>query len=87
MSLLDWLGTAAGACTTLSFVPQVLKVWRSRSARDISFGMYALFIAGLVLWLSYGVVLRAWPIIIANSVTLVLAFAILWMKLRYDRRP
>lgn len=83
----DWLGNVAGFCTTAAFVPQLLKVWRSRHARDISLGMYALFIAGLALWLAYGWLLQAWPIIIANGLTMLLAGTVLLMKLRYDAQP
>ena len=86
MSLADWLGHAAGFCTTAAFVPQVLKVWRSRSAQDISVGMYALFVFGLLLWLLYGWLLGAWPIVMANGITILLAGSVLVMKLRYDAR-
>ncbi len=79
----DMLGTVAGALTTISFVPQVLKIWKSKSAGDISFGMFLLFSSGIFLWLVYGVMIGAQPIIVANSVTLVLALAIVVMKIRY----
>lgn len=84
MTSTELIGHAAGFCTTVAFVPQVLKVWKSGSARDISVGMYAVFIAGLVLWLVYGWRLGAWPIVIANGLTIVLAGSVLAMKLRYD---
>jgi len=77
------LGVVAGAFTTIAFLPQVLKTWRSKSAHDISLGMLAIFSVGLVLWLVYGMLIGAWPIIVANSVTLVLALTILYFKLRY----
>jgi MtN3 and saliva related transmembrane protein len=79
----DWLGTLAGFCTTIAFLPQVLKVWRSRSARDISLVMYAVFTFGVGCWLVYGWMLMIWPIIIANIVTLVLVAAVIAMKLRW----
>lgn len=79
-------GYAAASCTTLSFVPQVLKVWRTRSAQDISSGMYLLFILGLALWLVYGTARVSWPIICANTVTIGLAGAVLLMKWRFARR-
>ncbi len=85
MTLSDGLGYAAATCTTLSFVPQALKVWRTRSAAGISTSMYSVFIVGLVLWLAYGVALHAWPIIAANAVTLLLATSVLVLKLRYER--
>jgi len=87
MSLTDLLGHAAGFCTTIAFVPQVLKVYRSRSARDISLGMYAVFVLGLALWLAYGWMLGAWPIVVANALTIALAGSVLVMKLRYDAAP
>lgn len=80
-----WLGLAAGVLTTVSFVPQLLKVWRTRSADDISTGMFVLFCTGLVLWLTYGVLIHDLAIIVANVVTLVLAGAILALKLKYSR--
>ena len=80
---LNVLGFAAGVLTTAAFVPQVLKLWRTRSARDISLAMYAVFTTGVVLWLVYGIALGSMPIIVANVLTLVLALAVLFMKLRY----
>lgn len=77
------LGIAAGSLTTLAFLPQVIKTWRTRSTHDISLGMFLLFSTGLVLWLIYGVWIGSWPIIIANAITLVLALTILYFKLRY----
>ncbi|APZ41909.1 SemiSWEET transporter [Acidihalobacter ferrooxydans] len=78
---IDSIGLAAGALTTVAFLPQVIKVWRTRSARDLSLGMYFTFTLGVALWLIYGILLHAWPIILANAVTLLLAGAILALKL------
>jgi MtN3 and saliva related transmembrane protein len=83
----DHLGFAAAACTTCAFIPQVLLVWRERTAAGISTGMYLIFIVGVALWLWYGVMLRAWPVIIANGLTLLLATSVLAMKLVFERRP
>lgn len=77
------IGLVAGVLTTVAFVPQVVKTWRSRSAHDLSLAMFAVFSAGLVLWLVYGVMIDAWPIVIANAITLVLSLTILYFKLRY----
>lgn len=77
------VGYAAAILTTISFVPQVLKVWRTRSARDVSLGMYSLFTLGIFIWLVYGVLIESWPVILANFVTLVLAGMVLAMKLRF----
>ena len=84
MTLIDLLGLSAGSLTTISFVPQVIKTWRSKSADDISTGMFAIFSIGLVMWLIYGLYLQSLPIIIANTVTLVLTLVILILKYRYS---
>jgi MtN3 and saliva related transmembrane protein len=69
MEIQDLIGALAGTLTTASFVPQVLKTWRSRSARDISFGMFLLFSLGVTLWLIYGVAIHSTPIILSNVIT------------------
>ena len=81
--LKDLIGAAAATLTTVSFVPQALKTFRTRDVSGISLGMYSLFATGVALWLAYGVLLADWPIIIANAITLALACAVLAMKLRY----
>lgn len=86
MDLVNLLGTVAGTLTTIAFVPQVLKTWRTRSGDDISTGMFLLFATGVLLWLLYGIALSATPIIIANSITLVLALTIILLKMRYQKR-
>jgi len=83
MNITDWIGSAAAALTTTSFIPQVWKVWRSRHTADISLGMYAMFTLGVVLWLGYGILIESWPVIAANSATLLLAGAVLVMKLKF----
>ena len=83
---LDYIGSVAAVCTTISFLPQLLRVWRRKSAADISLTMFLLFSFGVACWLAYGIGLGAAPIIAANTVTLALALAILALKLRYDRR-
>lgn len=82
----DVIGVTAGILTTISFVPQVIKVWKTRSATDISLWMFLLFSLGVLLWLIYGIYLNAMPIIVANSVTLLLALSVLAMKVRFDRQ-
>ncbi|KQZ38927.1 SemiSWEET transporter [Duganella sp. Root1480D1] len=82
----DLLGFIAAFCTTFAFVPQVLLVWRQRSAEGISTGMYLIFSFGVLLWLLYGLQTRAWPVIIANGITLALALCVLAMKLHFSRR-
>ena len=83
MTLETALGLAAGLLTTVAFLPQVWQVWKSRSARDISLPMYLIFTLGVALWLVYGLMTAAMPVIAANAVTLLLAGAVLAMKLRF----
>ena len=85
MTGIDLLGFAAGTLTTCAFWPQLRKTWTSKSAGDVSMGMLVIFWAGVSLWLLYGLVLQAWPIIVTNAVTLLLTGAILALKLRYRR--
>ena len=82
----EWFGAAAAAATTISFLPQLLRVWRRKSASDISLSMFLIFNFGLVCWLIYGLGIGSWPMIAANTVTLALALTILVLKLRSDRR-
>ena len=81
----NWIGLLAGSLTTLAFVPQVVRVWRTKRADDISASMFIIFILGVALWLVYGIYLKAWPVIIANAVTLILAIIILVLKFRYHK--
>ncbi|MFZ5485490.1 MAG: SemiSWEET transporter [Pseudomonadota bacterium] len=83
MQWTDWIGYLAATLTTCSFVPQALHTFRTRDVRGISLSMYAAFTVGIALWLVYGLLLQAWPIVAANAVTLTLAGAILAMKIRY----
>jgi MtN3 and saliva related transmembrane protein len=69
--------------TTGSFLPQAWLTFRTRDVSGISLGMYSVFTLGIALWLIYGLASGAWPIVLANAVTLALAASILWMKLRY----
>ena len=85
MGAVDWIGYAAAALTTFSFVPQAWLTFRTRDVRGISLGMYSAFTAGIAQWLAYGLLLRAWPIVVANAITLALAVSILAMKLAYGR--
>ena len=77
------LGLIAGVLTTAALIPQVVKTWKSRQAKDISLGMFAIFSAGVFLWLLYGIRLEAWPIILANGVTLLLSLTVIVFKLRF----
>ncbi|MBL7857184.1 MAG: SemiSWEET family sugar transporter [Cyclobacteriaceae bacterium] len=77
------LGLVAGSCTTVAFLPQVVKTWKSRSAKDLSLGMFSFFCFGVLLWLVYGIMVKDIPVIAANMVTLMLASTLLFFKLRF----
>ena len=85
--LTDAVGSIAAFLTTVSFVPQVWQTFRTRDVSGISLGMYSVFTVGIALWLAYGLMLQAWPIMIANAITLLLALSILLMKLLYAQNP
>ena len=86
MDITDLLGYAAGTLTTISLVPQVWRTFRTKDVSGISLRMYFIFTAGVAIWLAYGIVLQERPMILANSVSLVLACMVLLMKLRYGRQ-
>jgi len=79
----DYLGYIAGTLTTVAFVPQVARIWKTKSARDVSLPAFAVFTIGVAMWLAYGLAKQEPAIALWNAVTLVLAIAILWMKIRF----
>ena len=81
------IGFAAATLTTLSFVPQLVKTWQTRSSGDLSLGMLLAFVAGITLWIVFGVATHAAPVIAANVATLVLATCQIGLTLRYRARP
>ncbi len=83
MSKTEIIGLIAGFLTTMSFVPQVLKTWRSKSARDLSLVMFLLYCVGVFLWMIYGIWINELPVILWNIITLILASIILFFKLKY----
>ncbi len=83
MDSITILGLVAASLTTFSFLPQMLKTWQTKSAKDVSFVMLICFNLGIFLWLVYGIYLSALPIILANVVTLFFNLIILWLKIRY----
>ena len=85
MQITDVLGYVAGALTTIALVPQAWRAYRTKDVSGISLRMYCIFTLGIAIWLVYGVVLGETPMILANSVSLVLAFAVLVAKLKYGR--
>ena len=85
MNLTNLIGSAAAFLTTVSFLPQAWQSFRTRDVSGVSLSMYSVFTAGVALWLAYGLLLGSWPMVIANTITLGLAVAILCMKLLYGR--
>jgi MtN3 and saliva related transmembrane protein len=83
MNSTDIIGYLAAACTTLAFIPQALKVLRTKDTSAISLTMYSVFTFGVATWLAFGVLKSEWPIIIANGITLILAAMILVYKIKY----
>jgi MtN3 and saliva related transmembrane protein len=84
-NMIDLIGYFAATCTTFSFLPQLIRVIRLRSARDISLGMFLVFSVGTVMWLVFGLLSHSKPMIAANAMTLALSISILILKLRFDR--
>ena len=80
---IDIIGYCAAFLTTIAFLPQAMRSWKTRDLSGISLGMYSLFTAGVGLWLVYGLIIEKWPMILANSLTFALALSILMLKLRH----
>jgi len=84
MDFVPVLGYIAGSCTTVAFLPQVYRAWRTKSCKDLSPGMLMLFAIGILLWLIYGILIQELPIIIANGATFVLVLVIVILKFNFD---
>lgn len=85
MGVVDVVGTGAALCSMASFTPQLVKIWRERDASSVSLRMYAITVTGFALWIAYGMLLKSWPIMGANSVCLLESAAILILKWRFER--
>ncbi len=83
MDYITILGLVAATLTTVAFLPQMIKTWKSKSAKDVSLGMLITFCIGVFLWLIYGIYLQALPIILANLLTLIFNLIILGFKIKY----
>jgi MtN3 and saliva related transmembrane protein len=83
MTFYTLIGLAAAFCTTIAFLPQVIKTWQTRSTGDLSLSMFLVFTTGIALWLVYGLAVHDLPLIIANPITFVLSGTILYFKLRH----
>lgn len=81
--LLNVVGTAAGVCSMVSFVPQIVKIAREKDASAVSLRMYMVTVTGFVLWTAYGFLLKSWPVTVSNAVCLCLTAAILTLRWRY----
>jgi len=80
----DLVGYPAAFLTTIAFVPQAWKSWRTRDLSGISLPMYTLFTLGVALWLLYGIMIGSLPVIVANAITFLLAALVLWLKVKSD---
>jgi MtN3 and saliva related transmembrane protein len=84
--LIKTIGFLAGLLTTASFLPQVIKTYQTKHAEDFNLLFLVCFLAGITLWLVYGIMIREWPIILANGVTMVLNMLLLGMKIKYMKK-
>lgn len=82
-SLISFFGYAAAFCTTAAYLPQVIRVWRTRRTKDVSLGMFLVMTVGLICWLTYGIAIHDLPIIVCNGSALVMTSIILFFKLRH----
>ena len=86
MSFLEILGLSAGTITSITFLPQVIQIWKTRSARDISWGMLALLVFGVSLWLAYGIIAKDIAIIYTNSMVLLMSLIMAYFKFRFNKQ-
>ncbi|MFB2933645.1 SemiSWEET transporter [Aerosakkonemataceae cyanobacterium BLCC-F154] len=84
MNNIDFLGFLAASLTTIAFLPQLVKTWKTKSAGDVSLVMLFTFCMGVFLWLLYGIFIQSWPVITANFLTLIFNLLILSLKIRYE---
>jgi MtN3 and saliva related transmembrane protein len=83
MQPIEIIGLIAGACTTFSFVPQILKIWEDKSTKNISLGMYCIFGTGVIFWVVYGFLIHSLSVALWNIVTLLFVLTILFFKFRW----
>ena len=83
-NFIDLFGFLAALLTTIAFLPQVYKTWKTKSADDVSFTMLILFITGLICWIIYGLKIDSIPIVLANIITFIFNFSILILKINYS---
>ena len=83
--MIDILGYISATLTTIAFLPQIIKTVQTKSAKDVSMGMFVLFTIGVFLWIIYGILTRTYPVLIANAVIFCLALAQILLKIKYDK--
>ncbi|MBN2348718.1 MAG: SemiSWEET family sugar transporter [Bacteroidales bacterium] len=83
MNWITIIGLVAASCTTISFLPQAVKIIKTKHTKDLSLGMYILFSAGVLFWLLYGILTKDLPVLLANAITLSLSVVILFFKIKY----
>jgi len=83
MEIITIVGLAAAACTTISFIPQIIKTIKTKNTKDLSLGMYLVLLLGVLLWLTYGILNKSFPIIVSNLAASLLVLTILALKLKY----
>ena len=81
--IIKYIGFFAAFCTTVAFLPQAIKVYKSKSTKDISLSMFLIFTIGVLSWLIYGLIISDLPVILANAITLILSSIILFYKIRF----
>ena len=84
--IIDILGYISATLTTIAFLPQIIKTIQTKSAKDVSMGMFVLFTIGVFLWIIYGILTKTYPVLIANAVIFCLALAQILLKLKYDKK-
>ena len=85
MNVIDILGLFAGACITLSTVPQIIKVWKTKKVKEISLRMFSILTFGIALWIVYGILKKDFPIIITNSISLVLNLIMVYFIMYFEK--
>ncbi len=85
LNYIEMIGFAAATLSTAAFIPQVIKTYRSKSAKDLSLGMFLIFTSGIILWLIYSLLINKYPMILANTITLLLSFTLLYFKLTFKK--
>jgi MtN3 and saliva related transmembrane protein len=82
---IEILGLAAGTISSITFLPQVIKIWQTKSAKDLSIPMLLLLVLGVSMWLAYGIIIKNVPVIYTNSMVLLMSFIMLFFKFKYNK--